>query len=203
MVQDIIEEKTILLSNKETSVKKILLLAGSNSPNSINRKVIEYTAGLFKHNETTIIDLRDYPLPIYSVEIEEKEGIPGNAFALNKIFNEHDAVVFSVAEHNGSITAFFKNALDWISRTQKNYRILENKPVLLLSASITPSGGRDAASHAELIFSKRLRGRVIDKVSIPKFFDKVKVTGSNIIIIDEEIDNHIRNSAALLENELK
>lgn len=200
---DAFEENILEIPNKEIKVKKILLTAGSNSPNSINRKVIEYSAGLFKNNRTTILDLRDYPLPIYSLEIEEKEGIPENAFILNKIFNEHDAVVFSVAEHNGSITAFFKNALDWVSRTQKNYKILENKPVLLFSASITPGGGRDAVSHAEHIFSRRLRGRVIDKVSIPKFFENVMIGESGIQIINKEIDHQIKNAVAKLEDELQ
>lgn len=184
-------------------MKHILFIAGSNSPDSINKKVIEYTAGLFKKNKTTVLDLRDYPLPIFSVEIEEKDGVPENAFALGELFKDHDAVVFSVAEHNGSITAFFKNALDWTSRTQKNYRILENKPVLLFSASITPGGGKDAASHAELIFTRRLRGRVISKVSIPRFSEIVTVTGSGIQINDEEIDNRLKEAVVLLEDELQ
>lgn len=200
---NLIKENRAKLSDKKNDVKRILLLAGSNSPNSINRKVIEYVAALLKHNVPTIIDLRDYPLPIYSFEIEQNEGIPENAFTLSKIFRMHDAVVFSVAEHNGSLTAFFKNTLDWISRTQKDYRILENIPVLLLSASITPGGGRDAAAHAELIFGKRLRGRIVGKVSIPRFFQNVTVNKFGIHINNEEIDNQIRNAVVLLENELQ
>lgn len=189
--------------NNDIKMKHVLFVAGSNSPDSINRKVIEYTAGLFEKNKTTVLDLRDYPLPIFSIEIEEKDGVPENALTMGKLFKNHDAVVFSVAEHNGSITAFFKNALDWISRTQKNYRILENKPVLLFSASITPGGGKDAASHAELIFSRRLRGRVISKVSIPKFFENATVTGDDIKINDEEIETRIKEAVILLEDELQ
>jgi len=47
-------------------MKNVLLFAASNNPESINGKLINYTAGLFKKDKTNILRLHDYPLPVYS-----------------------------------------------------------------------------------------------------------------------------------------
>src|SRR5690554_5664242 len=110
-------------------MKRILIFAGSNNPDSINRKIVEYAASRLNVMESTLLDLTDYPLPIYSPRAEKEEGVPESALRLNRVFQKHDGFIISVPEHNGSVPAFFKNALDWLSRSQKNYRVLEGKPV--------------------------------------------------------------------------
>lgn len=181
-------------------MKKILLFAGSNSSQSINRKLVEYASTLLKPHEMTFIDLRHYSLPLYGIETEQKDGIPENAYKLRELLLAHDAFIIAVAEHNGSITAFLKNVLDWVSRTQKNYRILENKPVLLLSTSPSPGGGRSAISHAESIL-KRLSGRVIGKLSIVSFFENVVVNENGVQIKDKAIRDQFKEMIANLEKE--
>lgn len=190
----------------EEESKKVLLIAGSNSPDSINRKLISHTAGLFKKNKTMILDLENYPLPIYNIALEKNEGIPENASKIGDIFKEYDAFVFSVAEHNGSVTAFFKNVLDWLSRTQlrrtkKDYRVLENRPVILISTSPLPGGGRNALSHVEFIL-KVLSGRIIGTLSIPKFRENTEESAEGIKIKDENLRNKLRELVSELEAEL-
>lgn len=150
-------------------MKKVLLFAGSNSSKSINRKVVEHAAALLDNHEARLIDLRDFPLPFYSEDLEEEEGIPENAHKLRELFQEYDALVVSVAEHNGSVSAFLKNALDWVSRSQRDYGVLQSKPVWLLSTSPGRNGGADALAHAEVIFS-RLSGKVAGKSAIGSFY---------------------------------
>src|SRR5215470_10756598 len=115
-------------------MKNVLLFAASNNPESINGKLILYTAGLFKRHKTNVLRLDDYPLPIYSPVTEAEYGIPENALLFKDQILRHDVFVISVAEHNRSVTAAFKNTLDWLSRTDKNYnKLLSGKAILLIS----------------------------------------------------------------------
>lgn len=183
-------------------MKKILLFTGSNSPQSINRKLVEYAYSLLKPHEATLIDLRDYALPLYGIETEQKEGVPENAYKLRELLLTHDALIIAVTEHNGSVTAFLKNVLDWLSRTQKDYRVLEHKPILLLSTSPSPGGGRSAIAHAESIL-KRLSGRVIGTFSIHSFFENIVVNESSILQIkDKAMRDQFKETIAKLKKEL-
>lgn len=172
-------------------MKKVLLFAGSNSSKSINRKVIEHAAALLDSYETKLIDLRDFPLPFYSEDVETEEGIPENAHKLRELFQEYDGLVVSVAEHNGSVTAFLKNSLDWVSRSQRDYGVLKGKSVWLFSTSPGRSGGADALANAETIFS-RLSAKVAGKAAIASFYHTEKETirvqiGKALANIEEEI----------------
>ncbi len=53
-------------------MKKILVFAGSNSPDSINQKLAVFAASLLKNAESTIFQLKDYPAPLYAKDVEEK-----------------------------------------------------------------------------------------------------------------------------------
>ena len=180
-------------------MKKILLFTGSNSLQSINRTLIEYAARQLSWEEHTMLDLKDYTLPIFSTEIEEKEGVPQNAKVLNNLIQEHDLLVISVPEHNGSVPAFFKNVLDWVSRAQKKYRVFENKSVLLLSTSPGKSGGSGALAHAEVILS-RLGGSIIGKLSIPSYYDNVSIHEGNVEVNNKDIAGQFNALLAKLSN---
>lgn len=150
--------------------KKILLFAGSNSSQSINRKIVEHAASLLNGHHTCLIDLRDFPLPLFSENLEEQKGVPEPAHKLRELFQEHDVLVVSVAENNASVTAFFKNAMDWVSRTQEDYRILLGKQVWLLSTSPSEYGAASALEHSKAIFSI-LGAEIAGTSSIGSFYD--------------------------------
>ncbi|MFC3196667.1 NAD(P)H-dependent oxidoreductase [Parapedobacter deserti] len=150
-------------------MKRILLFAGSTSAQSINRKIVEQAAGMLNGHKATLIDLRDFPLPLFSVDLEEQEGIPESARKLRELLQGHDALVVSVAEHNATITTAFKNTMDWLSRTQEDYRILLGKQVWLLSTSPAESGGAGALEDARAIFSI-LGAEVAGAVAIGSFY---------------------------------
>lgn len=123
-------------------MKKILALAGSNNRNSINHKLVSYVASRFEDHEVKLLKLIDYDIPIYSIDSENERGIPVDIKILKNIINEHDALIISVNEHNHSISGFFKNIIDWLSRL--DLKFLEHKKVLLMSTS----NGKNGASHA-------------------------------------------------------
>ncbi len=44
-------------------MKNIIVFAGSNSKNSINKRLAVYTSGLLKNVEVSVLDLNDFTLP--------------------------------------------------------------------------------------------------------------------------------------------
>ena len=126
-------------------MKKILAFAGSNHSSSINRVLLEHAAGLLRQHPCTVIDLRDFEVPIFSQDLEEKYGIPDNIKRLRALFDEHDAFLIASPEHNGMIPAFFKNIMDWLSRMEG--KIFQGKPVMLISTSPGPRGGMTNLQH--------------------------------------------------------
>jgi NAD(P)H-dependent FMN reductase len=99
---------------------KILCFAGSLRKGSFNKKLIKIAAAgaAAAGAETTVIDLKDFPLPVYDGDIEEADGIPENGKKLKKLMKEHQAILLSCPEYNSSITAALKNVIDWCSRPE-------------------------------------------------------------------------------------
>ena len=124
---------------------KILALAGSLSKTSVNKKLIKWALPRLEAmgHQVTYLELNDYPLPIYCQDIPAEE-FPKNAIELDKIIQEHQVLLFSIPENNYSMTACFKNAIDWISRAPENkpnFQAFANKIIGLMSASPSNFGG--------------------------------------------------------------
>ena len=100
---------------------RIIGFAGSNSAQSINRLLVDYVLRQLHDHETELIDLRAHDVPMYGVDREQDSGIPPDIVALHERIRSADAVVISVAEHNGNLTAFFKNIVDWLSRNDLTF----------------------------------------------------------------------------------
>ncbi len=182
-------------------MKKILVFSGSNSSKSINTKIAEYAARLVAHHQVKVIDLRDYPLPIYSRDIEKNEGIPANVLALKALFDEHDGFIIALPEHNNSFSAFFKNTIDWISREHVSF--FEHKPIALLAASPGPGGGRSVLAHAQKVLSGYLAGKVVGTVSVARFHQNTESReAGGIIVKDEATDEAIMALVQGLERDL-
>jgi len=127
-------------------MSKILAFGASSSNNSINKKLASFVANKIAPQEAILIDLNDYEMPIYSDDRKKVDGIPDKAYEFKNLIKDSDGIVISLAEHNGSYTAAFKNIYDWISVIEEivwNY-----KPLLLLSASNGSRGGKSVMSAA-------------------------------------------------------
>ncbi len=157
-------------------MKKILVFAGSNSSTSINQKLASYAATLLEKCEATIIELREYPAPVYSADIEKNEGFPETMIELNDLFKEHDGFIISLPEYNSSITPVFKNTIDWISRIE--LPIFKDKPVLLLSTSAGKRGAMTNLANAESLMP-RWGGNVTAAYSLPNFNENMDVETGN------------------------
>ena len=128
------------------STAKILAFAGSLRRDSYNKKLARYAAARAEAAgaTVTVIDLRDYPLPLFDEDLEREQGTPAHAKELKRIFLEHDGLILACPEYNSSITAVLKNTIDWLSRKEGDEAPLAcfaEKSALLLAASPGQLGG--------------------------------------------------------------
>ncbi|MCG8602052.1 MAG: NAD(P)H-dependent oxidoreductase [Verrucomicrobiales bacterium] len=147
---------------------KLLAFGASTSSTSINRQLANYAASQIAEAEVTDLDLRQFDLPIYSSDEEESKGIPSAARDFKSLIESHDGIVVSLAEHNGSYSAAFKNLYDWTSRIDVN--VWADKPMLLLATSPGGRGGATVLAAAEATFS-RMGADLKATFSLPSFYD--------------------------------
>lgn len=97
---------------------RILVFSGSARRESLNKKLARVAADAARTagGDVTLIDLDDYPMPVYHGDLEAAEGMPENARKIRSLFMEHDALLLSSPENNQSISALLKNVIDWLSR---------------------------------------------------------------------------------------
>ena len=107
---------------------KLLFFAGSARAESINKKLAQAAAEMARDvgTEVTFVDLKDYPMPLYDGDLEERDGVPETAQKLKALFVEHDGFFIASPEFNSSITPLLKNTLDWVSRPHE-----ENEEMLI------------------------------------------------------------------------
>lgn len=138
------------------SKPRILAFAGSARQDSFNKRLIRIAAAAAEKAgvEVTLIDMKDYPLPLFDEDLESSEGLPGNAVKLKKLFLEHDALLISSPEYNSSITPLLKNTIDWVSRKAEGEAPLaayQGKVAALISASPGALGGLRGLVHVRAI----------------------------------------------------
>lgn len=152
-------------------MKKIIAFAGSNSKTSINKQLVTYASSLAEGVSVEILDLNDFDLPTYSINIEKESGIPSNAHSFFDKLTSADAIMVSLAEHNGAYTAAFKSLFDWVSRIE--VKLFQNKPLLLMSTAPGPRGGQSVFEIAEGRFPRH-DANIVAKFSLPSFGENFK-----------------------------
>jgi NAD(P)H-dependent FMN reductase len=135
---------------------KILCFAGSLRAESVNKKLVKIAMQGAKAAgaEVTYIDLKDYPLPIYDEDIETSQGIPANAVKLKELFLAHNALLMATPEYNSSVSAVWKNTIDWVSRSANGEPMLHcysGKIAAIMSASPGQLGGLRGLVHVRSI----------------------------------------------------
>lgn len=151
---------------------KTLAFGASSSEHSINKRFAHYTA-LQLDPQAELLDLRDFPLPVFSVDLEKEIGIPPEARNFISKIKSTDLLVISLAEHNGSYTAAFKNLFDWTSRTEP--KLFAGMKMLLLSTSTGQRGGLGVMEAALIRFP--IHGAdIIAHFSLPKFSENFDET---------------------------
>jgi NAD(P)H-dependent FMN reductase len=153
------------------SKPKILAFAGSLRAGSYNKKLIKIAVEGARQAgaEVTLIDLRDYPLPVFDEDVEA-QGTPENAIKLKELMLAHHGLLLSCPEYNSSITAVLKNTIDWVSRPipgKPRLACYIDKVACLMSASIGALGGLRGLVHVRSILGNIEVMVLPDQVSIP------------------------------------
>ncbi len=166
----------------------ILAFAGSNSSTSINYKLVKYTIGLIEGHQVQRMNMADYPFEMYSADVERKNGFSNSLVELKNDISNADALIISVNEHNGHLSAYFKNVLDWLSRIERKF--LTDKKIFLMSTSPGKGGGKNALEIADKMLS-RFGGTILSSFSLPSFNDYFN---GNEGIQDVELSEHHQNA---------
>ena len=173
-------------------MKKIIAFAGSNSRTSINKQLVTYAVSLIDNTEKIILDLNDYELPLYGIDLENEIGIPKNAQRFLDEIKSADGIIISLAEHNGAYATVFKNLFDWMSRIDG--KLWSEIPMLLMATS---PGGRGGASVLEIAKGRfpHMGGNIVADFSLPFF-------GKNFIdneIVDEQLNEGLETAVEVLQ----
>ena len=125
---------------------KVLAFAGSLRKGSWNKKLVRAAAeGATEAGaEVTIIDLAEFPMPIYNGDDEAADGLPENAIKIQELFDQHDAYLIASPEYNSGYSAVLKNLIDWASRPREGkgtFWMWKGKPVAIMAASPGAKGG--------------------------------------------------------------
>lgn len=171
---------------------KIIAFGASPSKNSINKKLATYAAGLFDDASVEVLDLNDYQMPLFSVDIEKIVGHHELAEAFLTKIKTADFLVVSMAENNSNYSAAFKNLFDWVSRITG--KVFQNKPMLLMATSDGKRGGQNVLKISTEHFP-RYGADIKATFSLPSFyenFDEEKGKISNPEF-DEQLKEIVKN----------
>ncbi len=162
---------------------RILAFAGSTRKESYNKKLVAQAAKGARDAgaEVTIIDLKDFPLPLFDQDFEAAQGPPEAATRLKRLMIDHDGFLISAPEYNSSITAVLKNALDWASRPAANEPPLvafQGKVVALMSASPGALGGLRGLVHVRSILGNIGVVVLPEQIAVPKAHEAMNADGT-------------------------
>lgn len=154
----------------------ILAFAGSTSSTSRNRELVKFTLKYFNGHTINFLDLNDFDMPVFSVD-REKAGYPEAAGNFLKAIAEADFIICSLAEHNRSYSAAFKNIFDWASRLE--VKVFQDKPMFLMTISPGGYGGGNVMAEAQKFFPQ-FGADIRETFSLPKFIENFDVARNEI-----------------------
>lgn len=143
MVTEVLERRP----NSRGGTMRILGISGSARRNSYNTALLEAAKELVPPG--VVLETFDVSgLPLYSQDLETEP--PRIVSEFKEAIRKADAVLFSTPEHNYSVPALLKNAIEWGDRPETD-NSWDGKPAAIVSASTGPRGGVRAQLHLRQI----------------------------------------------------
>ena len=169
---------------------KILGICGSLRQESWNRKLLVNMLDIAdgKEVETAIFDLQG--IPMFNPD-DEETGTPLQVARLREAVEEADAVIIACPEHNGSMSAALKNAIEWLSRGRNS---IGGRVFYLMGASPGRSGC--ARMHVHASYSLESEGGLVlhqPRVLLPQVETFMDRAGG---ITDPAVRELLENAAA-------
>ena len=138
---------SIFIKRKNNSMAKILAFAGSSRKASFNKKLVKIAASAAEKEgaSVTVIDLLDYPMPLFNQDLESEQGMPEKAHEFKQLLIEHDGFLIASPEYNSAFSPLLKNVIDWASRAESDNETpllaYKGKMASIMSASPGSLGG--------------------------------------------------------------
>ncbi|WP_290705673.1 NAD(P)H-dependent oxidoreductase [Amphritea sp.] len=126
---------------------KILALSGSIREKSFNSRLLDIavTGAKSAGAEVTVVNLRDYDMPLFNQDLEYQEGAPDAVVQLKNLMIQHQGLLIASPEYNGFPSPLLKNMLDWMSRQQNEHEppmfAYNGKIAAVMAASPGAGGG--------------------------------------------------------------
>lgn len=127
--------------------KSVLVLVGSMRAASTNRQLAEAAVELAPAGVALALYEGHHGLPLYNEDVDIEGELPAEVVAYRQAIADADAVIVVTPEHNGTIPANLKNAIDWSSRPYGSSSI-SAKPVAVIGTAFAQFGGVWAQDEA-------------------------------------------------------
>ncbi len=183
---------------------RILAFAGSARRDSLNKKLARVAAEHARAagGEVTLVDLDDYPMPVYHGDLEAAEGMPENARKLRELFIAADGLLIVSGENNRSVSALLKNTIDWLSRSigdgkgpNSGLAPYRGKVAALMGASPGPYGAARGLPHLRQILAGLEVTILGPEVALQRAHEAFEENGA---LKEKRIDDSVRKLAAAL-----
>lgn len=177
-------------------MRTILAFAGSNSSTSINHKLVKYTASKIHEHKVQLMNMANYPFPMYSEDYEKEKGFSNSLVEIKNDIQNADGILISVNEHNNYPSAYFKNFMDWLSRLDRDF--IKGKKILLMSTSPGKRGAIGALEVSKNMLT-RFGSASIIPFSLPSFYENFDESKG---IVDAELSKTHERAVAQFVAEL-
>jgi len=162
----------------------ILAFAGSARKDSWNKMLVKIAAqgAIDAGADVTIVDLADYPMPLFNQDLEAEDGMPEAAAKFKQLLIDHDGFLIASPEYNSAFSPLLKNAIDWASRTTSDGEAAlvayKGKCAAIMACSPGGLGGIRG-----LVFLRMLLGNIgvtviPDQIAIPAAYQAFAADGS-------------------------
>lgn len=176
---------------------RILAFAGSVRKESYNARLLQVAAAGARAAgaDVTVLDLKNYPLPLMDEDLEREHGTPDNAKKLKQLFLDHDGLLIACPEYNSSIAPLLKNTIDWVSRPadgEPRLAAYQGKVAGLMSASPGALGGMRGLVHVRSILSSIGVIVLPDQSTVPSAHSAFNDDGT---LVDDKLQSRVHGLA--------
>jgi NAD(P)H-dependent FMN reductase len=186
--------------------QRILAFAGSLREHAFTKRVVKtaMNGALRAGAEVDFIDLRDYPMPIYDGDLHEGDGFHETALQFQRLLSGYNGFLIASPEYNASLPGALKNAIDWASRQNDEFKmgeVFKGKVAAIMTASPGGFGGIRCLAHLRSILSVLGVNVLPSEIAVGKVHEMFD--GDHDLMTNEPMRRLLENLGATLVDTLQ